>query len=330
MSVPVPDFLSELSGSEERIDCPLCGEQNHVPVYDGVALRGNKLRGVVCTRCTHVFLNPRPTLESLKNWYAGAGYFHLCAIYSDVNLNEKMAQFGDEAFWVDRAMHGRRLYKEYLVGELGEAETVFDFGCGDGAWLLGLREVSGCRVDGEEVSATYLEVVRDKLGFEFFNGAVEELESAIIDKHRNKVKVAIVAGSLQHMADPMVCLRIAREILTEDGYLYICNWNLFDHYMVSYGGTEPRRLLGEILSWEHLHYFHESTYRFLVNAAGFEITAFKPESTIRPRHMEILARPVRNVRNTASPQESYSQVVDRIRAFESATIAERLPGSWLS
>lgn len=330
MTVPVSPYLSELIGSEEPTPCPICAATEHVAVYDGVALRGNVLRCVACVNCTHLFLNPRPRLDALKVWYSGDGYFHLCALSSQVDFETKMEQFDDDRFWADRAGYGRRLYEEYLTSVLSEQDTCFDFGCGDGGWLYGLREAAGCIVDGEEISDTYVEVVCNKLGIDLFHGPIEEVADDIVRKHRKGVKVAIVSGSLQHMVDPMACLRVAKEILVDDGYLYVCNWNPLDHYMTSYAGREPRRLLGEIFSWEHLHYFHESAYRYMVEVAGFEIEVFKAESTVRPRHMEVLARPRREGSAAPpAPPRSVDHVLAELRARESATIAERLPGSWL-
>lgn len=321
----VPDYvlvLEQNKDQRQRIQCPICDSTRQAPVYEGVALRGNNLVLACCLDCSHLFITPRPRMETFKKFYADDNYFHLCAKYCDVPLEAKMSQFETDEFWAQRHGHGKRLYDKYFADDLGPGDIVFDFGCGDGAWLWSLREISGCAVDGEEISPVYVDVVRKKLGVDIFLGPVEEVAEDISAKYRGKVKLAIVSGSLQHMLDPMKCLRTAREILADDGRLYICNWSIFEHFMTSFEGDQ-RRLVGEIVSWEHLHYFHETSFRFMLAKAGFEVLDFSLQSEVRHRHMDALA--AKTDKPAALPSaDEVAGVVMRMRALESATVAERL------
>lgn len=323
----VPHFVEVLqrdANSREEIPCPLCAGTEHATLYEGVALRGNDLRLTMCQDCSHFFINPRPNLATFEEFYEGDGYFHLCAGFYERTLEDTFEQFQRDEYWEDRGGHGRRLYEKYLTGVLGPDDTVFDFGCGDGAWLWGLKQASGCQVAGEEISKHYVKIASEQLGVEIFDGPIETTADQIVDKHRGSVKVAIVSGSLQHMLDPMRCLRAARDILTDDGLLYVCNWSIFEHFMLPYKG-DNRRLLGEILSWEHTHYFHETAFRYMAAAAGFEIVAFQLNSTVRDRHMEFLARKTDQPARLPSARE-VEQVVRRTQALESATLIKRLRG----
>jgi len=124
------------------------------------------------------------------------------------------------------------------------------------------------------------------------------------------------------MLDPMQCLRAARDILVDDGLLYVCNWSIFEHFMIKWE-DQRRRLLGENLSWEHLHYFHETSFRFMAEAAGFEIVEMNLESTVRPRHMEFVARKSDHLPRLPAPRR-VEAVRSRISALESATMLGRL------
>jgi SAM-dependent methyltransferase len=327
----VPEYLSSLAGASEPIPCPLCGSQEHVPIYEGLALRGNELVCVCCKRCTHLFLNPRPPLLSFKDFYRGDNYFHLCAEFSRVSLEDKLAQFSEDTFWEQRFAHGKRLHERHLSDVLGPGDIAFDFGCGDGAWLGGLREASGCEIDGEEISDVYAEVIKERLDVEVILGPIEEVGDEILARYdERKVKVAIVSGSLQHMLEPLRCLDIARRILADDGLLFVCNWSLFDHYMAPCQGPDGhlyddcRRLLGENLSWEHAHYFHETSFRFMIEAAQFEIVEFEPHSAVRPRHMGALARKASPDSPAPQVRETLDQVLARLRALEAANLAARV------
>ena len=268
-------------------------------------------------------------MSAYKDFYAGDPYFHLCARFSRVSFGDKMTQFDRPDYWAERFGYGERLYRAHLEGRLGPGDVVFDFGCGDGAWLWALRELSGCDVDGEEISDVYAGVVRERLGIDPFLGPIEEVGPAIIEKHQGRVKLAIVSGSLQHMLDPMRCLEVASRILRADGLLFVCNWSLFEHFMAPYSGDPERhlgatqRLLGENLSWEHPHYFHETSFRFMLEHAGFEILDFQIDSRIRLRHMDALARRAATA-VPASPRRTAADVVARLRALESATIALKI------
>lgn len=325
MSEAVPGYvlvLQEDRAAHQRIPCPLCGSEQLASLYEGVALRGNNLVLSMCQKCSHMFVNPRPPIEVFEEFYRRDNYFHLCAEFSRMSLDDKMKQFDNPEFWRERGSHGQRLYDRYLSGLLSASDTVFDFGCGDGGWLWGLQQATGCAVDGEEISEVYVRVASQRLGTPIFAGPIEKTAEAITEKHRGKIKIVIVSGSLQHMLDPMLCLRAAREILVDDGLLYVCNWSIFEHYMAAYE-DQARRLLGEILSWEHLHYFHETAFKFMIHAAGFEIVDFALESSIRPRHMEVLVRKTDEPPALPSADEVAS-VEMRIRAFESATLLKRL------
>lgn len=324
-SKDVPEYVAMLQrdqDSHEWIPCPLCGGHDHVAVYEGIALRGNDLRAAMCQDCSHLFVNPRPTLKTFEEFYAGNGYFHLCADFYQKSVEETLEQFSHDEYWEARGAHGWRLWEQYLQSALGPGKTVFDFGCGDGAWLWGLKQATGCDVAGEEISSLYVKVAAEKLGVPIFDGPIETTADAIVEQYRNGVDVAIVSGSLQHMLNPMQCLRAARDILVDDGLLYVCNWSIFEHYMIEWQG-QPRRLLGENLSWEHLHYFHETSFQFMAEAAGFEIVALKLESTVRPGHMEFVARKCDSVPRLPAPRR-VEAVRSRIAALESATMLARL------
>jgi SAM-dependent methyltransferase len=319
----IPEFLADLKEADfETIPCPLCGSWDLEPIYEGVGLRGNHVHCVICRRCTHIHINPRPTLEAFKRFYQGVDYFELCAEFSRMSIEEKLAQFEDDSFWERRSVHGERLYARYLTGRLGPEDTVFDFGCGDGAWLWSLQQSSGCQVDGEEISDHYVEVVKRKLGVDIFNGPIEEVAEDIVAKHEGGVRLAIVSGSLQHMLDPLLCLRAAHQILAEDGFLFVCNWSIFEHYLSPYG-DEPSRLIGESLSWEHPHYFHEASFRFMLEQSGFELVDLQIESPIRERHMHAFAKKARP-RDDIEPIHDVDGVVARVRSLESATVTNRL------
>jgi SAM-dependent methyltransferase len=307
----------------ERIPCPLCGSLEFEQLYEGNGLRLNAISCVICTTCTHIYLNPRPTMDAYKLFYGAADYFELCATNDGMSLAEKMAQFDDDTFWESRYHQGDRLYARHLTGKLSKDDLVIDIGCGDGAWMGALHRTTGCRIVGQEVSPTYAKIVKRKFGIETFTGPVEELTERMTTAHAGEASLVIISGSLQHMLDPMACLKLARNLLRNDGHLYICNWDIITQYLLSYVDEHPRRMLGETLSIEHPHYFHEWSFLFMLENAGFDVLDFQLDSSIRQRHMDAFARKG-GAAGRAVPKGLYSRIVSRIRALESATMKTRI------
>ena len=307
----------------ERIACPLCGRSDFEQLYEGNGLRLNAISCVICTNCTHIHINPRPRMDAYKLFYGEADYFELCATNDGMSLEEKMAQFERDDFWEERFLHGDRLYDRYLAGKLTKDDLVVDIGCGDGAWMGALQRKSGCRIVGQEVSPIYAKIIKRKFGVDSFVGPAEELLEPMATAHAGQAKLVIISGSLQHMLDPMGCLRLARDLLKEDGYLYICNWDLITQYLLSWRDEHPRRLLGETLSIEHPHYFHETSFLFMLENAGFDVLAFDLDSAIRERHMDAFAQKG-GPAGRATPKTAHGLIVGRIRAIESATVKARI------
>jgi len=307
--------LTYLTNSMEFISCPICGGKEYRKIYEGIVQRGEvNITCVICTHCTHLYLNPRPSLEAYTKFYDEDDYGKVALAVKKKAYSER-SHIHDEAFFQERTGHGTRLYKKYLAGRLTKSDMVFDFGAGDGAWLQGLRQATGCAIDGNEPMSLQVQFIKKRLGIDVFHAPIEELADKIVEKYRSRIRLVIACDSLEHMVDPMMCLHIARSILADDGYLYICNWDIL-HRMEQ--PTAAGRLLEECLSIDHAQYFHKNSYRFMVQKAGFEILNFESISTIREKadHMEIFARKA-SVPEQLSPELGCHQVLSRMAGIES-------------
>lgn len=307
--------LTYLIESMEVISCPLCGCKEYHKVYEGSVVRGQvDVTCVICTCCTHLYLNPRPSLEAYSKFYDEDDYGRIALAVKKKSYSER-PHIHDEEFFQERTGHGTRLHQKYLKDKLTKNDIVFDFGAGDGAWLHGLRQATGCTIDGNEPMSLQVKFVKKRLGLDIFHAPIEDLADKVIEKYRGRVKLVIACDSLEHMTDPMKCLNIARSILSDDGYLYICNWDIF-HRM-----NQPAaagRLLKECLSIDHTHYFHKNSYTLTVQKVGFEILNFESASTIRekPDHMEIFARKA-SIPEQLSPELGCRQILSELAGIES-------------
>ncbi len=312
--------LNYLINSLETISCPICGCPESRKVYQGSARRGNiGLFCVICTYCAHLYLNPRPSLKAYTEFYRNDDYRRLTFRKTDY-CNERL-KIHNHNYFQERMGHGQRLYNEYLKNILKKDDIVFDFGAGDGAWLFGLRQLTGCKIDGNEPSLVDVQFIKEKMGLDIFSGPIEDVGDEIIARYKGKVKLAIVSGSLQHMLEPMRCLNIAWQILCPEGYLYICNIDLFDY--LSFKRDNPS-LFKEILTIDHPHYFHKDLYIFMAEKSGFKVINFKAKSTIRLKLMEIFAQKVSRPQKLI-PKVSYKEILSRINRKEIMIKLLRLP-----
>jgi SAM-dependent methyltransferase len=282
---PYEQLLAYLVRDLETIACPLCGASKFRAVRTARERGGFTIRAVVCRECGHIYLNPRPTLDAYEKFYYHSHYRAYVDQSEIEEINRKrMAEMQAPEYIQKRVAHGERLFDHFAHEILGKDDLVFDFGCGDGAWLEGLRKRCSCRISGSDPDLFYRDYIRKTYGFDIHIGVMEKMFDALGAEYRGKIKLAIVSGSLQHMVDPMACLKFIRDLLVEDGTLYICNKNVFTHKI---------RLnipFSSHVSIDHPHYFHRSSYHFMVENAGFEVLAYNDHSKVRDKHMEIFAR----------------------------------------
>ncbi|MDD3021940.1 MAG: class I SAM-dependent methyltransferase [Alphaproteobacteria bacterium] len=307
--------LSYLESAKKEVDCPICSSKEFEIFSQGMSRGGIDLAYAICKTCSHIYLKYRPTADSYDRFYSSGDYRKLTG--DDENTK---ALYDNQDAFKKRYSHGERLYNEYLKGRLGKEDIVFDFGCGDGAWLYGLNQMTGCKIDGNEPSLEDVQFIKDKMGVDIFHGLIEDQKDQIIGKYKGKVKLAIISGSLQHMLDPRLCLEIAHEILEDDGYLYVCNKNIFEHYL-SVKSPFPRPF-SDLRTVDHPHYFHEESYRYMLEGSGFNILNFSNDSKIRAVHMEVFAQKRRKVAGVA-PKGDYAQVVAGIRSMEKKVVFYR-------
>ena len=122
-----PD-LTYLIDSMNFINCPICGSKESHDVFKGEVARGGiELRCVVCVNCTHLYLNPVPSLEAYAKFYETDDYGRIACSYNNKPYSQRSV-IHDEQVFQSRSKYGVMLYDQYLKGELGQGDIVFDFG----------------------------------------------------------------------------------------------------------------------------------------------------------------------------------------------------------
>lgn len=193
-----------------------------------------------CSRCTHVFANPRPTTE------------FILSLYSQIEdpLYEEEAP--------GRAQNFTRILRrlEQLLPQKG---PLFDVGAATGI-LLNLARERGWEPDGVEPSAWAVEVAAQKYGLSLRTGDFTE-----IDVPREHYAAVTLVDIIEHLTHPDTALLRAHELLSPDGVLCLVTPDI---------QSRAARLFKR--RWwhfrpAHLSYYSRQSLQTLLERCGFEI-----------------------------------------------------------
>ncbi len=252
----------------QEIDCPLCGSSDHRMVCvakDYTYAMPGEYVVVRCCACRHMYLNPRPTDESLMNCYPQNYVPHRFDNESQTASPSK--QKGSWLRRIVRAIPGLRRFLFWLGQEHatvlpappvpGESRLL-EIGCAHGGFLKRASDL-GWVVDGIEPGREAAQAAKDQ-GLDVYCGLFSDRPLA--SASRDAVILWMV---LEHVPNPVELLEEIARILRPGGLLALSVPNA--------GGWE-RRLAGRYwLGYDaprHLQDFTASRVRQLLGAQGFE------------------------------------------------------------
>jgi 2-polyprenyl-3-methyl-5-hydroxy-6-metoxy-1,4-benzoquinol methylase len=227
--------------------CPLCGSASWTPLVEApdnaAGERGLWFAVVQCPECGLCFTNPRPSPETIGQFYPTA--------YTPHVLPPKR-----RPFWRWRRGGGRYHQPVRWQGE----GRLLDFGCGGGSFLAEMHR-QGWRVTGVDTCTEAVLRIRQELGLRVFAGTLpnEELEPASFD-------VVTMWQSLEHVHAPLEVLQEAHRLLTPGGRLYVAAPNIdslpFRRFGPAWFGLDLPR---------HLTHFTPWTLHHMLEVAGFRV-----------------------------------------------------------
>jgi SAM-dependent methyltransferase len=254
----------------EYVDCDLCGSSLYAGLFEARDYRfgrSDEYSMVRCNDCGLVYINPRPTPESIARLYeedytpeVGTAQLPRVESRSSIRLLK--------SFW--HRFNG--LYQDEVIR--GARGRVLDVGCGIGNLLLPLREM-GNDAYGIELNPRSVKIC-DELGLNVFCGTLEEanFDDGFFD-------AVILSQVAEHLPSPKNSLKEFRRILKPEGRLYIFCPNE-DSYL--------SKLFGRYWhGWHipfHFYTFDNLTIRSLAREAGFAVKRLK---TVTPTHFFIVS-----------------------------------------
>ena len=272
----------------EHVDvCPVCTDDRREVLYDGLV---DRLYGAPgswrlnrCFGCGSAYLDPRPTSASMGAAY-DTYYTHdpspqavqttahgslrkaLRNDYLNARYDYDLAPAMSLGRVVVPLLPGHRAAADRHVRRLRRsraAARVLDVGCGNGDFLLEMR-AAGWRPEGLETDARAVQLARAR-GLDVREGTLDHGAYAA-----GSFDAVTFNHVLEHLHDPVATLRAAREILREDGVLWVATPNLSSpghaRYRRAWRGLEPPR---------HLVLFSPSALVVALERAGFSLVSFQ-------------------------------------------------------
>jgi len=255
----------------EHTTCPLCGFGEASPVLKGrdnlYGLPG-EFQLVRCRECRHVYMNPRPTPDTIGLCYPAVYGPHQGSGRSeaeDALVEETARPPWYLSPWARRVPGLRALYywladgrSEYIPAVDRSPKRALEIGCATGKFLLQLRD-EGWEAAGVELA----EVPAREAARQGFDVHVGTLESAAFP---DGLFDAVFAWHVvEHLQEPKQTLREIRRILKPRGWLA---------FSVPNFACWERRLFGSC--WHalelprHLQHYTPRTLRRMLKESGFE------------------------------------------------------------
>ena len=205
---------------------------------------------VHCFRCGVIRTNPHMTDEAYQKFYDK----EYRKIYSKKKTLDK------NYIWADQLTKGRRI-ANFISQHIEIRGNVYEIGCGMGGILYKFREL-GCNVQGVDYGSEFIQFGQEKMGEQAIQvGGIDKL----IEKDES-ARLVMLNHVLEHIVDLDAFLQKVRELLSDDGYLYVAvpgmrnmHWGRGDFLMY--------------LQNAHTFYFSLTTLRFVLECTGFEFIA---------------------------------------------------------
>ena len=199
----------------EWVVCLVCGRDDATPIAHGLDYEYDtsdiEFTFVVCRQCGHVYLNPRPTMDSGAAIYPSSYYS-----VSGAHRTGALSALGR----IKDVVVGRRV--RALVSALPSGGRLMEPGCGDGSLLLAIRK------SRPDLRLTALDLqFSASTRAQLESNAIAVVETALEDARFDEPFDMVVMNQLiEHLWDARGCMRSINACLKVAGVVSISTPNL--------------------------------------------------------------------------------------------------------
>ncbi len=276
-----PQYSSEEAVELETVDCLLCGGRNFEPVIvapDPVTKIGGLFQVVRCRDCGLAFTNPRPTMNSIGQFYPESyapysgresdeqlpgSWRHTltrAALRAGYGYPPQPAGLSTELLALLARMTMRRTRQRQSWIPFRAPGRLLDFGCGAGDFLKRMRSL-GWNVAGIDFSEKVAREIEQSSGIRVHVGSLPHPEIA-----PGSFDAVTMWNSLEHVHSPRAVVQAAWQALRPGGLLVVGvpnfdSWS-FQAFRENWYALELPR---------HLTHFTPATLTELVAGEGFDV-----------------------------------------------------------
>jgi 2-polyprenyl-3-methyl-5-hydroxy-6-metoxy-1,4-benzoquinol methylase len=229
----------------EEINCPICGSPKKNCLYNfesGLGIAS-------CGECSFVFTSPRLTSDERKKIYESV-YF------GDEEENLSLNYLKNAPLF----RHDAKERCDILGKYLSEGASVLEIGSAAGFFLKECSE-RGYNSVGLEISAEMCEYAKKELNVNCINADIDNCH--LPSERYNAVALWHV---LEHMESPLEKLKRLKEIITENGFLFITVPNILSGHAKKNG-----KLWHHLQPELHLSHFSPASISKILTISGYKI-----------------------------------------------------------
>lgn len=231
----------------ERVKCNLCGSADSKMLFaapERVYTAKTAFNYMKCKNCGLVYLNPRPTHDSMKKYF-----FEDIGRFNTLGLGKLVQEIY------------RLYYRFERPAYLKEKGKMLDVGAGIGR-LMEVYKKRGWEVSGVDISMDACTYAKETWGVDIYNGYLKEAEF-----NDSYFDLVCLWQFIEHCDDPLSSLREAYRILRPGGILEmgeVVNVDSFEFKLFKQGCIY-------IAAPFHFYLYSEPVIIEMVKKAGFRI-----------------------------------------------------------
>lgn len=195
-----------------EIKCPLCGYSKTDTIHEEIDLDidyshenflTRKDSYNICERCQLIFIHPRPSIDSLENYYSNV---YVAQSSDDVENSYKSLQY-------DNTLN-------FILENTDDIKTIVDIGMSSGFLLSKFKKLKNVKLIGIEPSKEICKIAENEYGVKALQGQLEEID---LEKENlmGIADIVICSHVLEHIIDPGNFLKKLTNIIKPKGFLYI-------------------------------------------------------------------------------------------------------------
>lgn len=271
--------------------CPVCLEtgRNLTPYFLGKHIYSNNFEYsyLTCKKCKLVFTFPFPTDDILAQMYHFENYGNVYPCNNSFSYHGSPGSLPSGLSDSPQRKKDKALLLEILTecqSRLKKSNcSFFDFGCGNGDFLLYAKNI-GLHVTGHEPLASNAKRLSKVLGSEILHGSIDSLISSGV-----KYDIIFLADVLEHVSNPIEVIQSLNKILSSNGVFIILTplENSMDFSQVVLRSFKfIKKVIGGSKITEappyHVLLFNKKSFSKMLNQAGIRPIKYIPYCTEWP------------------------------------------------